>query len=427
MKLTTVATALVVGVTLASCTENEPKRAEAPPAQQGQFLKALQQGNVTYSPNMAGGQVSTAQGMSSPGITSPGLSSPTLSTRSETSQGLPSQRHLSMPGASLAPLPDPARAAAQEAPVNIPKDARWTLYCASVGGPDRFARMAQLKAYMMAKTELKDWYVVHDEQNSTLFYGFYTAVEKTERSSARAHADRKMISEFRDNDERPFAACFFTPVTPPDPAAPPEWNIVNAPPRAHWSVQIAAFKDNNERKQAAVQAVKELREKGVDAYFHHGQAVSSVCVGLWPEDALKRQEMDGGSAVVDADDAMLITQEPLPAKYQKAKMRTSDGQRLVPFAQRIEIADKSLDAVLKEYPYHFVNYEAQARKMKAADGSTQMVPSPSFLVKVPRDQSGGMNAAAAGGGGLLSPGNGPGGLAPTRSAPVGGRLRGLND
>ena len=44
-------------------------------------------------------------------------------------QGLPAQRELSLPGASLTPLPD-ARKAAQEPIVNIPKDARWTLYCA---------------------------------------------------------------------------------------------------------------------------------------------------------------------------------------------------------------------------------------------------------------------------------------------------------
>ena len=65
--------------------------------------------------------------------------------------------------------------------------------------------------------------------------------------------------------------CFFTPITPPTPAGaggvePGE----RAAGRSYWSVQITAFKDNPLRKQAAVDAVKELRAKGVEAYYYHG-------------------------------------------------------------------------------------------------------------------------------------------------------------
>jgi hypothetical protein len=38
--------------------------------------------------------------------------------------------------------------------------------------------MTQMKAYLLAKSPFKDWYVVHNEQNSTLFYGFYNSIEK---------------------------------------------------------------------------------------------------------------------------------------------------------------------------------------------------------------------------------------------------------
>jgi hypothetical protein len=397
MKFTTVATAMALGLALVSCNENEQPKTQAPPPQQGSFLKALQQGQTTYSSNMQGNQV----------------------------QGLPAQRELNLPGASLTPLPD-ARQVAQEPIVNIPKDARWTLYCASISGPDRISRMAQLKSYLVAKTPMRDWYVVHDEQTSTLFYGFYSTVEKIERGSARAHADRKMISEWRDGDERPFAACFFTPITPPDPVAPPEWNLVNAPARAHWSVQIAAFKDNPQRKQAAIEAVRELREKQVEAYFYHGQSVSSVCIGTWPEDALKRQDMDGSEAVVDPDQAMMVSDAPLPDRFKNTQLKTRDGQRLVPFTQRVEIIDRSLTATLQQYPYHFVNYEAQAREVKTAKG-VERVPLPSFLVKVPRDEASIVNAGGGenGGRGLLSPGM-PAPAASQQPA-VGTRLRGLGN
>lgn len=396
MKLTPVATALFLALTLASCNENEPPKTQAPPPERGTFLKSLQQGQTTFSSNVQTNQL----------------------------QGVPRQNELSLPGASLTPLPDPAKAA-QEPMVNIPKDARWTLYCASISGPDRISRMAQLKSYLMAKSPFKDWYVVHDEQNSTLFYGFYGSVDKTERAAARAHADRKAISEWKDNDERPFAACFFTPITPPDPVAPAEWNLTNAPANAVWSVQIAAFQDNAQRKQAAVEAVKELRDKGVPAYFYHGQSISSVCIGAWPEEALKKQDMDGSHAVVDEDEAVLVSQGKLPSKFKNA--RTKEGQRLVPFTQQVEIADNSLKATFQQYPYHFVNYEAQARQVKTAKGNVERIPMPSFLVKIPRDTA----AVVTGGGdtgvrGLLSPGI-PAPANSTQQPAGGGRLRGLNN
>jgi hypothetical protein len=400
MKLSTVATALILGLALISCNENEPQKAQTqPPPEHGKFLKSLQQGQTTFSPNVQANQQAP---------------------------GVPAARELSLPGANLTPLPDPATAV-QQTVVNIPPDARWTLYCASISGPDRISRMAQLKNYLVQKSPMKDWYVVHDEQNSTLFYGFYSNVEKSERGSARAHADRKAISEWRDGDERPFAACFFTQITPPNPVAPPEWNLANAPADAAWSVQIAAFKDDVKRKQAAVDAVRELREKGIIAFYYHGNAVSSVCIGAWPEDALKRQEMDGSRAVVDEDQAMLVSQGPLPAQFKNA--RTKDGQRVVPFTQRIEIADSSLKATLDQYPYHYVNYDAQSREVRTASGKVERVPAPSFLVKIPRDP----NAVVAGGGnggarGLLSPDQRMPAPVNASQQPAGaGRLRGLGN
>ena len=402
MKLTTVATVLLLGVSLVSCNENEKPKADTQP--RGKFLDSLQQGQTTYSPNLAGNQV----------------------------QGMGAQRELSLPGANLSPLPDQANLPKEPA-IQIPDGARWTLYCASVSGPDRFGRMAQLKAYVTANLPLKDWYVVHDEQTSTLFYGFYAAVEKSEPGSARAQADRNVISEWREKgkEDRPFATAFFTPITPPNPVAPAEWLLSNAG-GAYWSVQIAAFKDNPQRKQAAVEAVKEMRAKGIPAYYHHGQAVSSVCIGTWPKEALKSQDMDGSRAVVDEDQTMMVTDMPLPAKYQNAKLTTKDGQRLVPFAQRIEIADQSLKATLEQYRYHYVNYEAQARQVQTVSGKVEKVIVPSFLVKVPNADSPGTAAAGGDGAGgersLLSPGRMPPPPPTSTQQPAGGgRLRGYGN
>ena len=68
---------------------------------------------------------------------------------------------------------------------------------------------------------------------------------------------------------------------------------------------------------------------------------------------------------------MLVSNVPLPAGTRTPGLKTADGKRLVPYAQRVEISDPSLQATFDEYPDHAVNYEYQSRKVKVADGSQQ--------------------------------------------------------
>jgi hypothetical protein len=359
-------------------------------------MQALQQGQTTYSSNVANGSQA------------------------------PARHEVQIPNSAMN-VPGVAKPSA-EAAVQIPQGARWSLYCTSLAGPDRIAKMTQMKAYLLAKSPFKDWYVVHNEQQSTLFYGFYSSIEKGDRDGARAHADRTKIAGWADETgDHPFASCFFTPITFFISPAPAEWDLANAPARAYWSVQIAAFKDNPERKQAAVQMVQELRNKGVDAYYYHGPSMSLVCIGTWPADAVKQQDTDGGEAIADPDDAMLVSNVPLTSRYQGAKMKTRDGQRLVPYAERAEVVDKSLAATFKEYPYNYVNYEAQAKQVKAADGKIETQIAPSLLVRVPRTDPG-AGAPGTEAGGLFNQTGTPG-AAPvdsTRQRPAGtGQLRGL--
>ncbi|MDB5323899.1 MAG: hypothetical protein JWN40_5530 [Phycisphaerales bacterium] len=398
MKLTTVATALLLACTLASCNENQPPKAEAPP-RTNTLYQALKEGNTTYSSNVANQQTA------------------------------PGRRELQLPaGAAATPVAGAAKGPVEPA-VQIPQGARWTLYCASLAGPDRFTRMSQMKAYLLSKSPFKDWYVVHNEQDSTLFYGFYSSIDKSDRAAAKAHDDHTRIAAWKDETgERPFANCFFTAVTPPTPDAPPEWNLASASDRAYWSVQIAAFRDNPQRKEAAVSMVKQLREKGVEAYYYHGQAISSVCVGTWPADAIKGQDIDGSNAreAASQEDAILVVDSPLPARYQNARMKTNDGQRLVPYVQRTEIIDKSLIATFHDYPYHYVNYEALSKKVKTDEGKMVDRISPSFLIKVPHEAPSLLNGGG-GVGGFLNP-NGAPPVAPADPSrlPAGaGRLRGI--
>src|SRR3954452_13148537 len=140
--LTGIATVLTLGLGLSSCNENEKPQ---PAAQQPKgFLRSLQQGQVTYS-----------GGAGAPG------------TGGAAGAGMTGPRNFAMPGADLTPVTAQQSAASGQAAqpqITIPKDARWSLYCASLSGPDRIARTTQLKAYLTSRSPFKDWYVVHNEQ-----------------------------------------------------------------------------------------------------------------------------------------------------------------------------------------------------------------------------------------------------------------------
>src|SRR5690349_25178643 len=97
MKLTSFATALLIGCTLSACNENQPPQAQTPPPARGNALyQALRDGNTTYSSNVANQQ--------------------------------PAHHELQLPGGAATPAEGGGRGAgaAAEPAVQIPQGARWT-------------------------------------------------------------------------------------------------------------------------------------------------------------------------------------------------------------------------------------------------------------------------------------------------------------
>jgi hypothetical protein len=411
MNKTPLLIAFVLALFVPSCTENKPPQQEQAQAQprQNPFLQTLQQGQVSYSSNLN----QPAQ---------PNVAAPMGS------------QALTVPAAAATP---PVRQAAKptEPPIQIPPNAAWTIYVMGLATPDRFTTMQQFKGMLLSQTPFKHWYVVHGEQESTLFYGFYSGIDKNTKEGARAQADLAAIKGWQNpQGQRPFAGVFFTSITPPDPVAPAEWNLVNAPPGMYWSLQIGAYQGDARRKEYAVQAVKEARDRGIPAYYYHGPTISSVTVGMWPAKSVKEQESDGSKAEADPDSAVLVTNMPLPYKLRPNQSTDRDGQRLEILSQRVEVVDPTLLAAMREYPYHLVNGSATKRMARGVDGKPKQVISPSFLVVIPRNESNtfadapGDNSLFGAAGGQ-SKGTAAGAATPEpygQSAPAGaGKLRGL--
>jgi hypothetical protein len=273
-----------------------------------------------------------------------------------------------------------------------PTDARLTLYCTAVAGPNHVARAKMLKDQVVEKTGLKDFYIIHSDEDSVLYYGYYKDFigNQNTKEKQRAEADRRRIAELADAaDRKPFHSAMFVDISTSDPQGQPEWNLVNTPPDKKWTLLIASYVDSPQRKQAAVEAVRAARAMGVEAYYYHGETASTVSVGAFPEDALKRQETDAAKTY-DSDEPFVVLSTPLPAGVSNDVYVNQDGKRVKvrAFAPRVEPVDPQLIALKQEFPIYSINGEESVRVVKDPKTGKQIERKiPSVVVEIKRQQS----------------------------------------
>jgi len=284
--------------------------------------------------------------------------------------------------------PQAAQQAAQQDPLpNIPKDAEWTILCATFTGPDNAAQARAAKTNLRNTTKMPDWYIIHGQGQTTLYYGFYRSINdpKDPKESARAQNDRKTIASLSNgNGVRLFSAVILTKLDTPDPSSPPEWDLTRA--QGTYSLQIAVFKDSPERRAWAVNAVREARAGGVEAYYYHGPTASSVCIGAWPENAVRERNDFNVKAMDNPTAVPLVTAGSLPTLAEGQQYMTPDGKPMNVVAAKYEILDPKLLNLMKLYKTHSVNGETQHWVIDPHTGRKRLTPEqPSFLVKIPRN------------------------------------------
>jgi hypothetical protein len=52
----------------------------------------------------------------------------------------------------------------------VPKEARWTIFCTTLSDPDHVNTSRKLKSALVEKTKLREWYIVHEGDRSRLYY-----------------------------------------------------------------------------------------------------------------------------------------------------------------------------------------------------------------------------------------------------------------
>lgn len=320
-----------------------------------------------------------------------------------------------------------------------PADALWTIACAQIKGSGHVERAKVYKQQIAATTGLKGFYVVHEDDLSTLYFGFYKSIdprasdreggEASAKEGARAQNDLARMRSFLNGVGDPiFPQAGMSPLVPADPQAPAEWDLRNVdrykrdgdPTKACWSLEIAVYKDSPQRKQAAVDSVREMREKGIkDAYFYHGKTSSSVCIGTWPEAAVTQIVPERGSS---DDQVLVMPQGMVPG--MKGEVKGSDGHKIRAVELKAVPVDPTLLDTMSKYPARAVNGYDIKHTYKGRNGGLVERLDPSLVIYIPRlDETSALNASRT----EPTTDNGMAPVIdPNVSQPGGGRLRSIN-
>lgn len=242
----------------------------------------------------------------------------------------------------------------------LAEDEIFAIRCATYAEADH-AKLAQQAASLLRGVKELRGELVRVEsgrRSSTVFYGRYVRTldlfSKKERFKPDPMPDLRLIRDLsllRPDDsgnERPvwpFLGATLEATTTKG-AASAEWDLANA--RGYWTWQVAVFYNEGEfreRRQAAEAYCKELREKGEEAYFHHGSVRSSVTIGLFPKQALdvveERNPLTGakGVKVIPVDPRMAEIEKRHPHNLENGRpmytiTRRPDGSVLERTANR---------------------------------------------------------------------------------------------
>lgn len=251
-------------------------------------------------------------------------------------------------------------------PATGDEDELYSIRCLSFTGPDHMqrARVAEKTLKAVQGLRADQVRVVSGDESSTLYYGTFRRTGEIGKDSyapdpkREIELIRQLSTASRDSNgaERidwPFKHATLEPL-PTRGAGKPEWDLTGA--KGYWAWHVAVFYNDGEfrqRKTAAEEYCKLLRQQGEEAYFHHGAVRSSVVIGLFPKAALQ------------------------------------DVQRKNPLTGKVEFVNKIVDpkmqALAARYPDNLENGHRMFNIVR--DPQTGQVkernPSPSFAVKTP--------------------------------------------
>ena len=227
----------------------------------------------------------------------------------------------------------------------------WTILCLEVKGTYARPHVEQIAETLKRSAGIRaeDVFFSHDRDGaSRLYYGRYfrRLDPKTGKRPIprRLQEDLTFIKQLGAGPEQYlFLGAMMVPLPVAD-VGDPDWELSRNP--GVYSLQVAVFEPTDHFwnfKQAAADYCAVLRKEGHEAYYHHGRATSEVTVGSFGEDAL-------------------ITPERGLPWYAPDVLKLQGSDEL--------------------FQYNLLN----GRIYRARNDQGQMVPVPSRLVRVPKEQ-----------------------------------------
>lgn len=260
-----------------------------------------------------------------------------------------------------------------------PLTGQFAILCHTFEGRGHEAMARRAKEILIQKN-LNQAHILHRDSASLLYYGYYA-------THARAQADLHKITTLTDRGQRLFPNAKVVNLDPADPPAPPEWDLRNA--KGYFTLVIAAYRDHPDRKQYAVDAVREARAQGLDAYYYHGPTTSSVCIGAWPRTALVEQETDrAATSGLDWQKPIVVSNMPMSGLVARDKVT---GGEVKVYAPKIEIVDPTLRQTMQRFDVLWVN---DSVPVYVNPQTGQRTPARSFLCVVPGADGSGDDTAA---------------------------------
>ena len=275
-----------------------------------------------------------------------------------------------------------------------PQDAMWTINCMSFTGPYRVEMAKRKLAAVKNLTGVKDsWHVVHQEEESTLIYGYYKASPLRDvqggdpKEAQRAREDLAKIRGLRNTDgEVVFPFSFPAEIPRPGSEGPPEWDLKNTPADRYWSILIGEYRDNPERKKAAVEAVRILRKDGdrglLPAQRDHQRGMRR---GMAQEGAQgSRRAMLRQSRMIRIRLSRSTTFRcPRTRRPSTSRAASASGCSRRRWKSRIRVCGRPWTGTRISTPMA----RSWASDVKDANGKERLVPDPSLLLIIPHNNT----------------------------------------
>ena len=169
----------------------------------------------------------------------------------------------------------------------------WTILCLQLEGPGAESSAGEIAQVLRRTPEIdaRKVRVESDRGGANIYYGTYDRrvdLRTGERSIPPKMAEElKLLKELADPDgRRYFLRARKVPLPSPD-VGNPRWDLRLA--EGVYTLQVAVYFNTDtmrRRKEAAAEKTRQLRAKGLEAYYYHGTTRSMVTVGSFGEDGL---------------------------------------------------------------------------------------------------------------------------------------------